>query len=213
LTAVILELDEEQIRTGYATVTKVDDKGRRKGKVSLSDVADVLREVFRLDAEGRQVRMVSRFAKNGYLAYGQNGPKWAAVKELPPDDYVLVAGQAYKVTLPRLVAVVSNYSYNGPRIFWTPDDELTPGSKIYPLMIGNIDSHGSVCLGNTGLHCKTPEDMEKYVRQVVEAPANGHYLSAKTNVDKLYRALTKQWAPGIGRKHGTTLGKLLAETV
>lgn len=207
---VILELDEEDIRSGYITATKADEKGQRRGKMPLNDVADLLREVFNWDAAGRQVKLISRFANSPFLAWGQNGAKWVAIKVIEPTEYYLVSvsGTAYQVRLPRLIARVGSHS--STFLFWTDAAELTPVTRIYPLMIGNIDSHGWVCLGSSGLKCKSPDEIDSYIRQVVEVPATGTYLPEKTKVDKLYAQLARGWAQGIGRRHGITLEKLLA---
>lgn len=213
MSKVILELDDADIITGYIPVTKVDGKGQRKGQMPVGDVADLLRDVFDWDAFRRQVKMISRFDDSPFLAWGQNGAKWQAVKVIEPAEYYLVSvsGQAYPVRLPRLVAKVGNYS--STYLFWTDAQELAPKSKIYPLMIGNIDGRGWVCLGSSGLKCQSPDEIDRYIRQVIEVPATGTYLSHTTDLDKLYRTLTKRWAPGIGRKHGITLDKLLKAEV
>lgn len=210
MTKVILELDSVEIITGYITTTKIDDKGQRKGKMPLQAVADLLGDVFHLDAEGRKVTMVTRFAQTALIAFGSNGPKWQAVKEIPPAEYYLISatGKAYKVNIPRLVVFVGNY-VNWPRIFWTPDGVLTPDSKLFPLIIGNTYADGKVCTGNTGLKCRTPDEIDAYIRKLIESPAS-HTVTMHT--DRLYKALeTRGWAPGIGRKHGITVAKLLAQ--
>lgn len=208
---VVLELDSNGMKSGYVTATKIDDKGQRKGKLSLDGVVDLLGEVFNWDALNRQVRLVSKFADTPYLAWGQNGAKWVAVQEIPPAQYFLVpaTGQAYAVRLPRLVVAVSNYA--APRIYWAKAGPLELKTKIYPLMIGNIDPMGRACLGSTGLKCERPEHIGRFVRQVIEAPSNGHYLPDTIRLDKFYQALTKRWSPGIGRPYGIPLERLLQD--
>lgn len=210
MSKVILELDDAEIVTGYVTATKIDEKGQRKGKMPLQAVADLFGQVFDLEAESRRVSMVTRFAQTEMIAFGANGPKWQAIKEIQPADYYLVSAteKAYKVHLPRLVIFVGNY-IRWPRLFWTPDAELTTDSKLYPLIIGNTYNDGRVCTGNTGLKCRTPDEIDTYVRRLIESPAT-HTVTKHT--DRMYKALEKRWAPGIGRKHGIPLAKLLAVT-
>lgn len=207
---VILELEQSEIATGYITATKIDDKGSRKGKMPLQVVADLLRGVFDWDASGRQVEMISRFEDSPYIALGQNGSKWVAVKDIPPAPYYLVSvsGQAYQAKLPRLVAKITNYGW--PWLFWTPDKTLGLSTRLFPLVIGNIDVNGRVCLGSTGLKCPTPKDIDRYVKQLIEAPSTGTYLPEGTKVDTLYAALAKRWNRSIGKRHAITLKALLA---
>lgn len=210
MTKAILELDDHELRNGYITVTKIDNKGLRKGKMPLSDVADLLRNIFDQDAASRQVRLVSRFQETPYLAWGQNGAKWVAVKDLAPARYYLLSdtGQAYEVKLPRLIVRVSNYAW--PLLFWTQATKVEPSTHIYPLMIGNVYPNGQVCLGTTGLKCKTPEAIDQYIRQIIEAPATYHNLPVKVTLDELFATLAKRWNPNIGKAHRIPLNKLLA---
>lgn len=208
MSTVILELDTEQLHTGYLTAIKKDEKGRRKGKMPLSAVADLLHEIFDWEAARRPVRMFNRFEESPYIALGQNGTKWEAVKEIAPAEYYLVSatGMAYQVTLPRLIVRVGNH-ITWPKIFWTGAEPLSLSTKIYPLVIGNTYNDGRVCTGTTGLKCTNPEDIDRYIRQIIESPAS-HTVTG--NTDKLYRALATGWAPGIGRKNGITLKRLIS---
>ncbi len=211
-TILIPELDLEQMGTGFMWVTKQDEKGPQRGLMPVSEVCDTMRELLNWEAAGRHVKLVSRFVESDLLAFGQNGGRWLAVKEISPSTYYLVtrAPEPYQVHLPRLLVVVSNHG--APRIFWTPEERIEVNTKLYPLMIGNTYATGAVCLGNTGLKCSAPDEIDKYIRQVIEAPAP--YLvdhAAGKDIDKLYRALAKRWAPGLGKKHGITVNKLFAE--
>ena len=210
MSTVILELNRADLASGYITATKIDDKGQRKGKMPLSDVADLLQDIFRFDAGKREVRMISRFEDSPFLAWGQNGSKWVAVKVIEPGSYYLVSvsGKAYEVKLPRLIAKVGNHS--STFLYWVEDGPLTPETKCYPLMIGNIDWRGWVCLGTSGLRCESPDSIDEYVRKVIEVPATGTYLTNPNHMDKLYQTLTKRWASGIGRKHAVKLSKIIA---
>lgn len=206
---VIPELDDEQIRMGFVRTTVVDEKGERTGLISVGDLVQLVGRVFRWDLQHREVKLVSRFDESPFLAFGQNGGRWVAVKDIPPDEYFLttVTGLAYRVRLPRLVAKVGNYGSSA--LFWTDAEVLDAQSSLYPLMIGNISDTGWVCLGSTGLKCEKPENIDKFVRQAIEAPTTGTYLTANTRVERLYEQLAKRWAPGIGRKHRTTLKRLI----
>lgn len=211
MTRVILELDKWALSTGYIPVTKVDERGHRKGQMPLSEVATLLHDVFNWDASRRQVTMISRFEDSPFLAFGQNGTKWVAVKVIEPAEYYLVSvsGQAYPVRLPRLVAKVGNHS--STYLFWTEAGELTPKTRLYPLMIGNINKSGWVCIGTGNVRCKSPDEIDQYIRQVIEVPATGTYLEDKTQLDKLYRSLTRRWRTSIGRRHAITLERLWRE--
>jgi hypothetical protein len=209
----VIELDMAKLHEGFVSITKVDDKGERKGAIPLEQFAALMQDVFHWEMASRKVTMISRFANSPFIAWGQNGARWAAVKEIQPAEYYLVAvasGEAYAAKIPRLVVRVSNYGT--PLIYWTPDEQLAPATKISPLMISNISSEGRVCMGTTGLKCKSPDDIDKFIRQVIEAPADGAYLLGRTKLEKLYRALSRKWAPGIGKRYGITLEKLLART-
>lgn len=197
---------------GYVAVTKVTEKGRRRGHMPLEEVADVLAGVYNWDAARRRVRMVSRLGMDQYLAFGQNGSQWRALKEIPPGEYYLVsgapgAGAAHLVRLPRLVVLVGNYTT--PHIWWTPGSRVTLRTALYPLLIGNVAPSGAVCLGNTGLRCEQPEDIDDFIRRVIEAPASGEHLQVPPDV--LYAALAREWDPSIGRTHGITVQRLLDE--
>jgi hypothetical protein len=101
---LILELDSDELKTGFVTATKVGHPGHRKGKVPIQAVIDLLGEVFNWEVAGRKVELISRLTESPLLAIGQNGPKWVAVKTIGPAEYFLVSatGKAYKVNLPRL---------------------------------------------------------------------------------------------------------------
>jgi len=211
LNEIILAINDQGLRDGYVKVTKVDEKGRRQGLTPLSQVADLLREIFENDAARRPVRLVSKFEQSPYLAWGQNGARWTAVQELPPAGYFLtVAGKAYKVALPRLIAKVSNYGDSF--LWWTDAEQLTPETKAFPLMIGNIDYRGWICIGTTGLKCETPEEIGKFVKRVIEAPTTGAYLEGKGSVDTWYQNLTVEWDKSVGAKHGVALKRILGNT-
>lgn len=210
MTKVILELDDEQLRAGYAQVTKVDTIGTRKGSMLLSEVNDLLGDIFQWEAARRTVSMVSRFTRSSLIAFGANGAKWKAVKEIPPAEYYLVAadGSAHRVDLPRLIAGVDSHM-TWPRVFWTPVAEVTPDTMIYPLIIGNTYEDGRVCTGNTGLKCKAVDEVDKYIRQLIETPAT-HTVTGGT--EKLYRKLAERgWDQSIGKKHGISLHELLRQ--
>jgi hypothetical protein len=203
-------LDDDQVRSGYVPATIHEEQGDRSGLMTITDFANLVGRVFRWSLAGAEVRMISKFDDFPYVAFGQNGDRWVAVKEIPPGEYYLttVTGLAVRVNLPKLVARVTNEGSS--YVFWTEDEKISLKSKLYPLMIGNISEAGWICLGTTRLKCARPEDIESFIRQVVEAPTTGTYLSDKTRVEQLYKALERKWAPGIGRKRATTLEKLLA---
>lgn len=207
---VVLELDDEDIRTGYIRTTVHEEKGTRTGLITLEDLSEMVGRFHRWELGRRRVRMISRFSDSALLAYGENGRKWEACATIAPADYYLISatGKVYHVHLPRLVVWVSNQRIS-PRIFWTGDDVPTPESRLFPLIIGNTYNSGSVCIGNSGLKCKTPKDIDTYIRQLIETQAS-HTVT--NNTDKLYRALTRKWAPGIGRKYAITLAKLMASS-
>jgi hypothetical protein len=211
-TVFIPEFDEEQMKTGYMWVTKIDDKGPQRGMMPISEVVDTLRECINWDAVGRGVKLINSFADSPFRAWGQNGPKWVAVKEIPPSEYNLttVTGLAFTARLPRLIAKVSNHGKTF--LYWTEEENLSLTSLIYPLMIGNISSSGWVCLGTTGLQCRDPEDIDLYIRLAIEAPTTGTYLSNTTLVEEFYQSLTERWDVTVGAKYGMTLAKLFEGT-
>lgn len=209
---VVIELDDDQVRNGYVHATIHEEKGIRAGMIMLDDLSAMLKRVYRWDMEHRPMTMVSRFNQTGLIAYSQNGPRWEAVKEIPPADYYLISesGASYHVNLPRVVAWVGNFC-KWPRLFWTPDETLTAESMVYPLIIGNTYDTGVVCLGTTGLQCKAVSDIDAYVRKVIESQAT-HTVTGGT--DQLFKRLEADgWDPKIGEKRGMTLAKLLAEPV
>lgn len=203
---VVLELDEETLQEGYVRVTKVTDKGHRKGQMPLNAVVDLLQDVFRWEVSRRGIRLVSKFDAHGFLAYGQNGAKWVALKVVPPGEYYLVTdGSTYLVRLPRIVALVGNYT--SPHIWWTPSASVSGRSWLFPLMIGNVASNGAACVGSTGLRCERPEEIDQFVKQLLEAPTTGHLLQEPA--DSLYESLARQWDPTVGAKYGITVRALL----
>lgn len=211
MNAIVLTLDEASIERGFIHTTKITALGRRSGYMELTGVMDLLNEVFRWETRRRDIKLFSRFTEHPYVAFGQNGSRWQAVKDISPGEYFLttVSGGAHKVNLPRLVAKISNHGAG--YLFWTPDETLTPQSKLYPLVIGNINTDGWICTGTTGLRCEKPDDIDKYVRQVIEAPSTGTYIPAGVNVERFYRSLEDRWDESVGAKHGITLDTLITK--
>ncbi|MBI4339544.1 MAG: hypothetical protein HY680_06280 [Chloroflexi bacterium] len=207
MTRVILDLDSDSLQHGFVNVTKMTERGRRKGQMDLHSVVTLLNDVFRWDANMHEVRMVSKFAHQDLIALGQNGAKWEAVKEIPSAHYFLIssAGNAHHVRLPRLIARVGNHTT--PRIFWANPGQIKPGTAIYPLRIGNVDEHGRVCLGNIGIRCESPRDIDRYIRRIIESPASDHLVDQDT--EELYRAFAEQWDKSIGKACRITVRELI----
>ena len=208
-TVLIPEFDEEQMATGFLWVTKVDDKGPQRGLMAVSDLAGAMRQFVDWEADRRDVTLVSRLEDSEIVALGQSGGVWRAIKAIVSADYYLTSatGRAYRVRLPRLIAVVSN-NRGLPRIFWTKDDRLTSATLVYPLKIGNVYVDGRVCMGNVDPRCPSIGDIDEFIRRVVEAQASGGVLRVST--DSLYAVLEAQgWDESIGRRHAITLGQLI----
>lgn len=211
---IIIELDDALLKEDKVVIIKEKRGLYQRGTVDLCAFADILNEIFQWEASGRSVKVITRDDRQFY-AFGMNGTNWRAVLDLAPDTYYLIAesGRAYCCRLPRIVADVGSHQY--PRLFWTKARKLTPESVIYPLMLGNVDSRGRVCLGNTGLVCRRPEDAAKFVRQVIEAPSTGHILpwtrTQALTLDELFAQLEQGWDDGIGRPYGITVKALLEQ--
>jgi hypothetical protein len=206
---LIPEFDEEQMATGFMWATKVDEYGPHRGLLPVSDVADAMAEFFKWDAADRQVQLISRLSDSPFIAIGQNGGRWVAIKAVEPGDYTLntVTGLSFQVKLPRMIARVTNFGSSF--LFWTEDQVLTADTKIYPMVIGNISSAGWICIGTTGITCKSPGDIDQFVRKVVEARTTGTYLPHQEKVEAWFQTLTEKWDDSVGNKHGITLKQLI----
>lgn len=207
---LIPEFDEAQMAEGFMWVTKVTEEGPHRGLMPVTEVADAMYEFFKWDSAGREVKLVSRLSDSPYIAIGQNGGRWVAIKAVEPGDYTLttVTGTAYQVKLPRMIARVTNLGSSF--LYWTEDETLTAETKLYPMMVGNISANGWICIGSTGITCKSPSDIDKFVRQVIEARTTGTYLHDKDKVDEWFQSLTQQWDVTVGKNYGIKLGDLIA---
>lgn len=202
-----LELDSDLLNEGKCVVVKEINGLCRRGQVDLHTACDLLNQVFQWEAGNRKVEMLTWDQRKHFFAFGQNGHVWRAILDIEPDAYYLIgeSGKTYYVQFPRLVAVVGNHQY--PKLFWTKANHLSLKSVVYPLAIGNVDSRGNVCLGNTGLVCRRPEEALKFVRQVIEAPSTSHY-NVRDN-DALFARLEQQWDSSIGSFWPRTVADLL----
>lgn len=172
---VVIRINRDMLRQGIIPTTKVTPKGERTVNLGLYDASVLLNDLFAWEARNRSVTMMSRFETNGFIALGQNGGKWMAVKELEPSKYYLISAteKVYHCHLPRVIIQTSNYGYT--YLFWTRDRKLKPTSRLYPLVLGNVSLDGQVCFGSTGLKCKSPEEVDAFARKIIEAPTSGHW--------------------------------------
>lgn len=204
-----IHLNPDLIRQGIVPTKRVTPKGTRNIPMGIEEFSRFIGEIYEWENEQRGIQMVSRFDRSGLIAYGQNGQKWQAVKEIQSSCHYLLSpkGLSYFVEIPRLVVAVTNHAW--PYFYWTDEKKtLKKTSKLYPLLIGNVYRNGRVCLGTTGLRCAQLKDIDLFVKKVIEA-ASTTDLAYGRDLDVIFEGLTLGWDDQIGKKNGFTMDELL----